>query len=410
MRITVDRTELARAITWASKGLPRRPVVPVLGGIRLQVAGARLTISAFDYDVSATASVAGVGVGEYGSHASAAGSMLVNGAALAGIVKAAPKGKTVRVALERVDTPASEATEATGDTPATPARGAMSALVVTCQGSTSRLTAMPGEDYPDLPEMPPAAGVFTSGTFKRSAARVAALAGTDDTLPILTTVRLELGAGAVTMAATDRYRLGVDTPAYTATHDAPEGITPAIQIPAKLLADFAKTTGKDAKVTVHYSPAAGTVPMFGGLSDETRTVTFRADSGDFPRYRALMPGQADVTALVDAGALAAAVKRAAVVCERNTPVRLTFAPDSPRVVIQAGTEGESAAEESVDVAFDGAGAMTVAYNPGYLVSVLAGVTGDAWLSWTTPARPLVVSSAGETDPYRALIIPIRLAG
>lgn len=405
MRIIVNRTELNSALTWAGKGLSRRPALPVLAGVRLEVAGGRLTISAFDYDVSATASVAGSDTKP--------GSILVNGATLAGIVKATPKGKTVTVTLERADTPAAEATDDT------PARDASSALVVRCQGSTSRITALPEEDYPALPELPPAAGVFAADAFKRSVARVAPLAGTDDTLPVLTTVRVECGAASVDMAATDRYRLGVDTLDWTAQawQDA-AGNGYAFQAPAKLLADFAKSTARGGKVTVHYQPAtepdsdAGVsyAAPLGGFSDETRTVTFRAEYSEFPRYRALMPGDPDVSALVNAETLAGAIKRAAVLAERNTPVRLTFGPDLPTVVIQAGTAGETAAEENVDVAYFGADTMTVAYNPAYLLSLLAGVTGDAQLNWQAPAKPLVVTSADDTDPYRALICSIKLAG
>jgi DNA polymerase-3 subunit beta len=171
-------------------------------------------------------------------------------------------------------------------------------------------------------------------------------------------------------------------------------------------------------VTVHYRPGteadtkAGVAyaAPFAGFSDETRTVTFRSEYGEFPRYRALMPGQADTSAMVDAGALSAAVKRAAVLAERNAPVHLTFDPGASRVVIQAGTDGRTAGEESVDAIVDGAGPGTVGYNPDYLMSLLAGVTGDAWLSWQAPAKPLVVSSTDDTDPYRALICPIKLAG
>lgn len=416
MRITVNRTELNSALNWAGKGLPRRPALPVLAGVRLSVAGGQLTISAFDYDVAATASVAGSD--------SEPGGILVNGAMLAGIVKAAPKGKTVTVTLERADTPAAEATEATEATEsepardATPARAATSALVVRCQGSTSRVGALPEEDYPALPELPPAAGVFTSDAFKRSVARVAALAGTDDTLPVLTTVRFELDASSVAMVATDRYRLGVDTLDWTAGawQDA-GGNGYALQVPAKLLADFAKSTARGGKVTVHYQPAtapdskAGVsyAAPFGGFSDGTRTVTFRTEFGEFPRYRALMPGQADMSALVNADTLAGAVKRAATLIERGAPVRLTFGPELPTVGIAAGTDGETATEESVDVAFDGPGTMTVGYNPAYLLSVLAGVTGDAWLSWTKPDRPVVVSSADQADGYRALVMPLRIS-
>ncbi len=56
MKIQVERDALAEAVAWTARGLPARPAVPVLAGMRLQ-AGAELTLSSFDYDVSAQASI-----------------------------------------------------------------------------------------------------------------------------------------------------------------------------------------------------------------------------------------------------------------------------------------------------------------------------------------------------------------
>ena len=56
MKIQVERDALAEAVAWAARGLPARPAVPVLAGMRLQ-ADAELTLASFDYDVSAQASI-----------------------------------------------------------------------------------------------------------------------------------------------------------------------------------------------------------------------------------------------------------------------------------------------------------------------------------------------------------------
>ena len=54
MRFLVERDALADALAWVARALPSRPVVPVLSGLRLE-AGDGLTLSCFDYEVSATA-------------------------------------------------------------------------------------------------------------------------------------------------------------------------------------------------------------------------------------------------------------------------------------------------------------------------------------------------------------------
>jgi len=56
VKIEVERDVLAEAVAWTARALPARPAVPVLAGMRLQ-AETELTLSSFDYDVSAQARV-----------------------------------------------------------------------------------------------------------------------------------------------------------------------------------------------------------------------------------------------------------------------------------------------------------------------------------------------------------------
>ncbi|HTU08356.1 MAG TPA: DNA polymerase III subunit beta, partial [Trebonia sp.] len=53
MKFTVDRDALAEAVAWVARALPGRPVIPVLGGLLVRADGDELTLSCFDYEVSA---------------------------------------------------------------------------------------------------------------------------------------------------------------------------------------------------------------------------------------------------------------------------------------------------------------------------------------------------------------------
>ena len=61
-----------------------------------------------------------------------------------------------------------------------------------------------------------------------------------------------------------------------------------------------------------------------GFEGGGRQTTTRLLGGEFPRYQALLPSQANSTAELSTPMLAEAVKRVALVAERNTPVRLSF--------------------------------------------------------------------------------------
>ena len=81
MKFQVERDVLAEAVAWTARALPARPALPVLAGMRVQ-AGADLTLSSFDYDVSAQASLP--------VSAEEEGDVLVSGRLLSEITRSLP--------------------------------------------------------------------------------------------------------------------------------------------------------------------------------------------------------------------------------------------------------------------------------------------------------------------------------
>ena len=142
MKIQVERDVLAEAVAWTARALPARPAVPVLAGIRLQAAG-DLTLSSFDYDVSAQARVP--------VEAEEEGEALVSGRLLAEITRSLP-ARPVEIITD----------------------GARATL--TCGSATFTLLTMPTEDYPTLPEMPPPAGSIGSDAFASAVSQSATAA------------------------------------------------------------------------------------------------------------------------------------------------------------------------------------------------------------------------------------------
>ena len=82
MKFRVAREVLADTVTWTARGLPPRPSVPVLAGILLEVDANQLSVSGFDYEVSARA--------EADVQSAENGQVLVPGRLLAEITRALP--------------------------------------------------------------------------------------------------------------------------------------------------------------------------------------------------------------------------------------------------------------------------------------------------------------------------------
>ena len=393
MKFTVERDALAEAVTWTARALPARPVVPVLTGLLISAGqeegGGFLTLSCFDYEVSARVRVT--------AEVAEPGTVLVPGRLLVEIVRALPPHQ-----VSFADDP--------------------DGVSVTCGDAAFMLTPLPLAEYPDLPELPQLAGTADGGTLATAIGQVTPAASRDDTLPMLTAVSVELDGPVMTLAATDRYRLAVRnldwTPAPGAAGQGAAGPGRlALLVPARTLSDAARmmSHGTEARVMMSLSPSAEAMI---GFEVGERRLTTRLLAGEFIRYKSRFPAVFGCAADLPADAFAEAVRRVALVAERGTPVQLSFAPG--RVTVGAATQGQARARETVAAEFAG-DQPSIAFNPQYLLDGVVAATasgpddaiGDearVQLSFTSQTKPAVIGpSPGTAGDFRYLVVPQRVS-
>jgi DNA polymerase-3 subunit beta len=375
MRFRVERDVLADAVTWTARSLPTRPPVPVLAGVRIEAdATGTIELSSFDYEVSARSQIP--------ADVSEPGVVLVSGRLLAEIARALPD-KPVEVALDGTK------------------------VVVTCGASRFTLLTMPVEDYPRLPVMPPTTGSVDGDDLTHAVAQVSVAASRDDTLPLLTGVRVEIEGEKVTLLATDRYRLALRELTWKpATPD----VSAVALVRARTLSDAAKSLGSAGAVTIALQTGQG-VDLIGFEAAGRQTTSLLVD-GDYPAVRRLFPDETPIHAVVAKGALTEAAKRVALVAERNTPIRLSFSEG--QVVLDAGQGDDAQASEALEATLVGDD-ISVAFNPQFLLDGLGALdTPFVRLSFTHPNKPVEFTGQDEQDgedfqEYRYLLVPIRFA-
>jgi DNA polymerase-3 subunit beta len=378
MKFRVERDALADAVAWAARSLSARPTIPVLAGLLLSVDGDQLTISGFDLEASTEV--------ELEVAAGANGQALVSGRLLAEIARALPP-HPVDVTVDG------------------------SRLTISCGSARFTLPTMPVEDYPTLPSMPTTAGTVDSGEFATAVGQVAVAAGRDDTLPMLTGVRLEIEGERLTLAATDRYRLAVRE--LTWQPDAPGSESVQVLVPARTLADAAKSLASASPLTIALASAAGgtgegIIGFAGQSAGRSSRATTRLLDATFPAYRSLLPAEWASSAEVPVAQLVEAVRRVALVAERNSPVRMEFADNA--VSLTAGGEDEGRAEEQLEVAYEGE-PITTAFNPQFLLDGLGALsTPGARMLFTSANKPVVLRPEPSDVDYTYLIMPVRLPG
>jgi DNA polymerase III subunit beta len=376
VKIRVERDVLADAVAWAARSLPARPPVPVLAGLLLKAEDGRLSLSGFDYEVSARVSVE--------AEVEDDGTVLVSGRLLADICRSLPN-RPVEISADGVR------------------------VTVICGSSRFTLHTMPVEEYPALPAMPNASGTVPGEVFASAAAQVAIAAGRDDTLPVLTGVRVEIEGDTVTLAATDRYRFAVREFLWKPeTQD----LSAVALVPAKTLLDTAKSLTNGDTVSIALSGAGAGEGLIGFEGAGRRTTT-RLLEGDLPKYRTLFPTEFNSVAVIETGPFVEAVKRVALVAERNTPVRLSF--EQSVLTLEAGSSDDAQAVERVDAKLEGDD-ISIAFNPTFLLDGLSAIDSPvAQLSFTTSTKPALLSGRPAIDAeadatYKYLIMPVRLSG
>ncbi|MBT2394633.1 DNA polymerase III subunit beta [Streptomyces sp. ISL-100] len=376
MKIRVERDVLAEAVAWTARSLPARPPVPVLAGLLLKAEDGALSLSGFDYEVSARVSVE--------ADVEEDGTVLVSGRLLADICRALPN-RPVEISTDGVR------------------------ATVVCGSSRFTLHTLPVEEYPALPQMPTATGTVPGEVFASAAAQVAIAAGRDDTLPVLTGVRIEIEGDRVTLASTDRYRFAVRE--FMWKPEDPEASAVAL-VPAKTLLDTAKSLTSGDTVTIALSSSGAGEGLIGFEGAGRRTTT-RLLEGDLPKYRTLFPTEFNSIAVIETAPFVEAVKRVALVAERNTPVRLSF--EQGVLILEAGSSDDAQAVERVDANLDGDD-ISIAFNPTFLLDGLSAIDSPvAQLSFTTSTKPALLSGrpavdAEANEAYKYLIMPVRLSG
>ncbi len=384
VKIRLDRDVLAEAVAWTARSLPTRPSVPILAGLLVKATGGQVIMSSFDYETSAQISVK--------AEVTDDGVALVSGRLLADIARSLPN-KPVDITADATR------------------------MELVCGSARFTLQTLPVDDYPSLPTMPEATGTANSDDFSRAVAQVVVAAGRDELLPVFTGVRMEIEGDTLSLLATDRYRMALKELTWNPSGAQRDG---AALVPARVLGETAKSMTSGEVVTLSLAGASagdGLIGFEGDGAAGVREITTRLLDGEFPKVRHLMNVQATVTVRANTAEVIAAVKRVALVAERNTSLRMLIGDQA--ITLEAATGDQAQAVEALEaVVGDETGnglAMTAAgFNPHYLADALTALDAPyVHFSFTAPGKPCLLTALTELDgepqtDYRHVIMLMRL--
>jgi DNA polymerase-3 subunit beta len=366
VKFRCERDVLADALNSAGRAATNRTgTLPVLSGVRMDLAGDTLTVTGTDLELTIKLTL------EVGGERD--GSAVVPARLIGDIVKALPAG-AVEIDLDGGD------------------GGEMSISAGRSQFSVRPLAL---DDYPAQTEPTGEAVTLPAEMMSEALGQVVVAASTDDARAVLTGVLLASEDDGVRMVATDSYRLAVrDLPDSSVL-----GSGQKVLIPNRALKELQRLMGDVEELTVRFGEREATFE-----AGSTRLST-RLIEGEFPNYRNLLPSSYPNLLTVSKASMVEAIRRVKILAQDSTPVRLTLGGDT--VQLTAITQDVGNAAEEIDASYDGA-EMTVAFNPDYLAAGIDAIDADdVTLATMDPMKPAVLRGAGQDD-YLYLLMPVRV--
>ncbi|MGF1561445.1 MAG: DNA polymerase III subunit beta [Geminicoccaceae bacterium] len=343
MKLSIERSDLLRALAHVQSVVERRNTIPILSNVRLSAEDERLILTATDMDLTV--------VEHARAELAAPGTTTVSAHTFYDIVRKLPAG--AQISLARVED---------GE------------LSVSAGKARFTLPVLPADDFPhvlsgdkDADELEHGFSVAAE-TLIRLIDKTRFAISTEETRYYLNGIFLhahEQGATSTLRAvATDGHRLAMvetDLPAGA------EGM-PAAIVPRKAVLELRKLldeVGDDVQVRLSDSRIQFTV---GSAVLHTRLI-----DGTFPDYERVIPKGNDKILRLDNKAFAEAVDRVQTIAtEKSRAVKLSLASGS--LTLSAVSPDAGRAEEQIDVMFEHD--LDIGFNARYILDMTEQIDGD----------------------------------
>lgn len=366
MRFSVNRDVFSEAVSFAVKLLPQRTTLPILSGVLIEATDEGLTLSSFDYEVSAQTKIS--------AQVDEAGTILVSGRLLADIASRLPNAPVQFTTNDN-------------------------RIVVSCGSANFTLLSMPVEEYPSIPQISGQTGLVPGEDFAAAVAQVAVAASRDDVTPVITGVQLEVVNNRISLVATDRYRVAVREIDWdNGDNTAPENLVALV--PARTLQEVGKTFGHSSTISVAFTSKDDRELI--AFTADKKTVTSLLIKGSFPPVRRLFPESSENYAVINTAELIEAVRRVSLVLEREAALRFTFTIDG--LTMEAVGSEQAQASEAIDALLTGDD-IVLSLKPQFLIDGLTAVRSEyVRFSFTKsentnkPGPMLITSQSSKDQP------------
>jgi len=372
MKISIERSELLKAVGQAQSVVERRNTIPILANVLIEADSSNATFRATDLDIEV--------IDKAPAQVEQAGATTVSAVTMHEIVRKLPDGALVTL---------------TDD-------GAAGRLTVEAGRSNFSLATLPKEDFPVMASSeyetnfsipaPVLRRLFDKSKFAIS---------TEETRYYLNGVYMHVATGEsgqmLRCVATDGHRLArIDAPL-------PEGADgmPGVIVPRKTVGELRKLLDDD-EATIAVSVSETKIRF----ATPAITLTSKVIDGTFPDYTRVIPQGNTRKLEVDAAEFAKAVDRVATVSsERSRAVKLVL--DEDRLVLSVNAPESGAAEEELGVAYSDE-PLEIGFNAKYLLEIASQVDRENAVFLFNSSGDPTLMREGNDESAIYVVMPMRV--
>ncbi|SFR00561.1 DNA polymerase III subunit beta [Poseidonocella sedimentorum] len=372
MKLSIERSDLLKAVSQAQSVVERRNTIPILANVLIEAEGDTVQFRATDLDIEV--------VDKAPAQVERAGATTVSALVLHEIVRKLPDGALVKLTED----------------------GASGRITVEAGRSHFSLATLPREDFPVMASSEYTANFTVPAPVLRRLFDKSKFAiSTEETRYYLNGVYMHVADGeegrVLRCVATDGHRLArIDA-------DLPPGAEtmPGVIVPRKTVGELRKLLDDDdmqIAVSVSETKVRFATPDI--------TLTSKVIDGTFPDYTRVIPTGNTRRLEVDAGDFAKAVDRVATVSsERSRAVKMAL--DTDRLVLSVNAPDSGAAEEELAVAYSDE-RLEIGFNAKYLLEIASQVDREnAVFLFNSAGDPTLMRESNDTSAVY-VVMPMRV--
>lgn len=363
MKLQIDREEFEEALKKAKEATEKKSALPILTNFLLTAEKDRLVIKATDLENYLILSVK--------ADIEEEGSVCVSSRSLSDIVR------NLGSAILYIQTD--------GDK-----------LVITGGRSKFKLPTVPPEDFPEFPEVIEGEETLSGNLILKGIAKTEYAIAKEEARISLQGMYMRGHDNRIHFVGSDGHRLALFEPEGSFSYE--------LLIPRKSLKVVQRLlTGiEDVRVAKNEDGS------FAYFTSEDWKLIIRLLEGEYPDYLAVIPSEFSAEVLLDVDETKKALKRLSGLTEgRIFPVKITLSDNLAVLEFMDPEFGEG--REEIDIDYVGE-PFEIGFNGKYILEALEVLDSEkAWFKFTTPdTAALLESDDYEKDPYRCIIMPMRV--